>query len=244
MSLGLRLPRKMYLCRSSSNFPRLPSFLEMLQNPHVLLTFDKVHNPVCLPGKTALQRPKVARGPAGSAQAALASLLFDPLEPQIIGKTQCFATFLPFRAPGSSFFGDFLFLIFFFFLLFSSLTLPIYLCFSSVHIVGSLTSKLPSIRITGATFGLKATLDDASLDIKFRIQPRCWHVRLLLNWKQHKPAFPEMTMESNMMESRVLQTIDRGSIAAPWSWKLGVPAMGWVPSLYIYICIYCMDCFK
>ena len=37
---------------------------------------------------------------------------------------QCFATFLPFRAPGSSFFGDFLFLIFFL-LLFSSLTLPI-----------------------------------------------------------------------------------------------------------------------
>ena len=27
------------LCRSSSNVPRLPSFLEMLQNPHVLLTF-------------------------------------------------------------------------------------------------------------------------------------------------------------------------------------------------------------
>ena len=42
--------------------------------------------------------------PAGSAPAALASLLFDPLEPQIIGKTRCFATFLPFRAPGSSFF--------------------------------------------------------------------------------------------------------------------------------------------
>ena len=33
-----------------------------------------------------------------SAPAALASLLFDPPEPQIIGKTQCFATFLPFRA--------------------------------------------------------------------------------------------------------------------------------------------------
>ena len=30
-------------------------------------------------------------------------------EPQIIGKTHCFAAFLPFRAPGSSFFGDFLF---------------------------------------------------------------------------------------------------------------------------------------
>ena len=40
--------------------------------------------------------------PAGSAPAALASLLFDPPEPQIIGKTQCFATFLPFRASVSS----------------------------------------------------------------------------------------------------------------------------------------------
>ena len=45
--------------------------------------------------------------PAGSAPAALASLLFDPPEPQIIGKTQCFATFLPFRAPASSFFWSF-----------------------------------------------------------------------------------------------------------------------------------------
>ena len=36
--------------------------------------------------------------------APLASLLFDPPEPQIIGKTRCFATFLPFRTPASSFF--------------------------------------------------------------------------------------------------------------------------------------------
>ena len=39
MSLVLRLPRKMHLCKSSSNAPRLPSILEMQQNPHVLLTF-------------------------------------------------------------------------------------------------------------------------------------------------------------------------------------------------------------
>ena len=39
----------------------------------------------------------------------LASLLFDPPEAQIIGKTQCFATFLPFRASASSFFWLFLF---------------------------------------------------------------------------------------------------------------------------------------
>ena len=62
--------------------------------------------------------------PAGSTLAALASLLFDPPVPQNIGKTLCFATFLPFRAPRSSFVWDFLFLIFVL-LLFSSLTFPI-----------------------------------------------------------------------------------------------------------------------
>ena len=82
--------------------------------------------------------------PAGSALAALASLLLDPPEPQIIGKTQCFATFLPFRAPASSFFWLFHFSdLLSSALLFSILLL--HLCFSSVHIVGSLTSKLPSI---------------------------------------------------------------------------------------------------
>ena len=47
--------------------------------------------------------------PAGSAPAALASLLFDPPEPQIIGKTQWIATFLPFRESASFFFWLFLF---------------------------------------------------------------------------------------------------------------------------------------
>ena len=95
--------------------------------------------------------------PAGSAPAALASLLFDPPEPQIIGKTQCFETF--FFLLSSFFFllpSSFFFLLSSFFfssllsspllfssLLFSSLTLPIS-AFSSVHIVRSLTSKLPS----------------------------------------------------------------------------------------------------
>ena len=59
----LRLPHKMYLCRSSSNAPRLPSFLEMPQNPHVLLTFDTVHNPLRLPRETKSERPKVLRPP-------------------------------------------------------------------------------------------------------------------------------------------------------------------------------------
>ena len=83
--------------------------------------------------------------PAGSAPAALASLLLDPPEPQTIGKTQCFATFLPFLASASSY-------SFSSTLLSSNLSLlsaSSLLCFSSVHIVGSLTSKLPSIRQFG-----------------------------------------------------------------------------------------------
>ena len=41
--------------------PNLPSFLDLLQNPHVLLIFGKVQNPLRLPHKTTLQRPKVAQ---------------------------------------------------------------------------------------------------------------------------------------------------------------------------------------
>ena len=48
-----------------------------------------------------------------------------PPEPQIIGKTQCFTTFLPFRAPGSSFFSLFLFSGLLSSTLLFSLTLPV-----------------------------------------------------------------------------------------------------------------------
>ena len=46
VSLVLRLPRDMHLSRSSSNVPRVPTFLELF---HVWLTFGKVQNPLCLP---------------------------------------------------------------------------------------------------------------------------------------------------------------------------------------------------
>ena len=52
MSLVLGPPREMHLCRSSANVPRLPTFLKLLQNPHVLLTFGKVPNPLRMPRKT------------------------------------------------------------------------------------------------------------------------------------------------------------------------------------------------
>ena len=61
MSLVLRLPRDMHLSGSSANAPRLPSVLDMLQNPHVLLTVDKMHNPLHLPCKMTSERPKVLR---------------------------------------------------------------------------------------------------------------------------------------------------------------------------------------
>ena len=49
----------MHPCRSSSNVPCLPSFLDMLQNNHVLVTFDKVHNPLRLPRETTSEPPKI-----------------------------------------------------------------------------------------------------------------------------------------------------------------------------------------
>ena len=61
MSFVLRLPRDMHFCRSSSNVPSLPSFLEIPQKLHVLLTFEKVHDPLRLPCETTSERPKVVR---------------------------------------------------------------------------------------------------------------------------------------------------------------------------------------
>ena len=165
MSFVLCLPRKMHLCRSSSNVPRLPPLLKLLQNPHVLLAFDRVHNPLCLPRETTSERPKVVRtcgvfdiltwksasrhdgvhffnistsksGPRSSIfytfdfemclvpqQRAIVHLssarwlrtrrfsepTFRPSGAKNHWKTQWIATFLPFRAPASSFLWLFLF---------------------------------------------------------------------------------------------------------------------------------------
>lgn len=113
-SLVLRLPHAMYLRKSSSNVPCLPSFLKQRQNPHVLLIFEKVQNPLRLSHKMTVEPPTAVRtrtqcayhfdfnicfapqqrailnissDQIGSAPAALASLLFDPPELQIIGKS-------------------------------------------------------------------------------------------------------------------------------------------------------------
>ena len=84
--------------------------------------------------------------PLRKSPAALASLLFDPPEPQIIGKTQCFRDF-------PTFLRTCIFFLLTLSLLWSSLFYSSllsdssHLCFSSVHIVGSLTSKLPLMNL-------------------------------------------------------------------------------------------------
>ena len=83
--------------------------------------------------------------PHGSAPAALASLLFDPPEPQISlekhNVSRLSYLFAHLHLLSSHSFSSLIFSL----LLFSSLTLPTS-AFPSVHIVGSLTSKLPSTR--------------------------------------------------------------------------------------------------
>ena len=83
--------------------------------------------------------------PAGSAPAALASLLFDPPEPQILEKhsvSRLSYLFAHLHLLSSD--------------LFSSDSS--HLCFSTVHIVGSFTSKLPSIIIVGGSLILGLAL--------------------------------------------------------------------------------------
>ena len=209
------------------NCSTLPTLLKLLQNSHVLLTFDKVHNPLRQPRRTTSERPKVLRDsgtvifflhfwlrnvlqpttaytfstsqlpkvlrtwcalhiltskcashhngaqpgvfctfwlpnvlrattacnlssiiwPDGSAPAALASVLFDPPEPEIIRKTRLIATFVPFRAPASSFFRLFLFssLIFFSSLLFSSRLISSRLVSSLLWLFPPLLFHLPTL---------------------------------------------------------------------------------------------------
>ena len=62
MSLVLRLPRKMHLSRSSSNVPRLPSFLEMLQNSRFAHFWEGAQS-LAPDTRNDIWRPKVVRTP-------------------------------------------------------------------------------------------------------------------------------------------------------------------------------------
>ena len=149
--------------------PQRRTLFRRLNFKKCLESFNTFDFEMCFAAFSRSQLPKVLRAttacnfsslisPDGSAPAALASLLVDPPEPQITGKAQGFVTILPFRAPASSFFWVFLLPFrapassFFWLFLFSDLLSSAllfsdssHLCFSSVHIVGSLTSKCPSV---------------------------------------------------------------------------------------------------
>ena len=58
MSLVLCLPRKMHLCRSSSNVPRLPSFLDMLQTLTFCLLLRRCKIPCACHAKRRLNVQK------------------------------------------------------------------------------------------------------------------------------------------------------------------------------------------
>ena len=153
---ALHLPRKMHLCRSSSNVPCLPSFLEMLQNPHVLLTFGKVQNPLPLPRKTTSEPSK-----SGPSMWCFVHFerhngihFFDISKSKSGPELVCFAHFdleMCFTPQRRALFRHLNFQkcseaeVFCAFWLWNLFRATIACIFSSVHVVGSLTSKLPSI---------------------------------------------------------------------------------------------------
>ena len=167
VSLVLRLPREMHRSRSSSNAPHLPSFLKLLQNPHLLLTFDRCTIPVpatqndihtsksaphpqffaLLTSKCASRHNDVQFFISHLATwlrtRRFSELTFRPSGAANHWKNTVFRDFPTFSRT-CIFFLLTLSSLIFSLRLFSSLTLPTS-AFPSVHIVGSLTSKLPSL---------------------------------------------------------------------------------------------------
>ena len=186
MSFVLRLPGDMHLCRSSSTVPRLPSFLEMLQNPHVLLTFDfeKVHNPLRLPHETTSEPPTVART-CSALYIFDFEMCFAPQRRALFHLSSGRFSEPTFRPSGATNhtkntvfrdFPTFSCISIFFLLTLSLLSSSLFyssllsdsshLCFSSVHIVGSLTSKLPSI--------ISVVSDTRAANDSTNLQPVLW----------------------------------------------------------------------
>ena len=93
MSVVLRAPREIHLCRSFSNVPRLPSFLKVLQDLHVLLTFDQVQDTLHLPCKMPAERQKVVPTCGGNALRATTVTLFGHLNSENGSEAEVLRTF-------------------------------------------------------------------------------------------------------------------------------------------------------
>ena len=131
-------PRKMHLCRSSSIRHNRMHFFDSStsKSAPTLRCFVHFDFEMCFaPHRRAIFHL--------SSRAALASLLFDSARAPKHWKKHAFSRLFYLFAHLHLLSSDTFSPLIFFFLLFSSLTLPTS-AFSSVHIVGSLTSKLPS----------------------------------------------------------------------------------------------------
>ena len=82
MSLVVRLPRKMHLCRSSSNAPRLPSFLEMLQTRTFCSLLTRCTIPYACHAKRHLNIQKWSKPPVFFPTSLCGVLGFDSVPPR------------------------------------------------------------------------------------------------------------------------------------------------------------------
>ena len=170
--------------------------------------------------------------PDGSAPAALARLLFDPLEPQIIGKTQWILHLL-----SSHFFSSLIFSLLFF----SSLTLPTS-AFPSLHIVGSSTSKLPSTRKRRKSWQQKkpqkvdrfahatptctasAFLANTSLSFPAKAASHNFHKGRKLSWSSpHPPPSPSSSSSSLLVLAGEQYILDPSQLSEQDLWGVHVP---------------------
>ena len=230
MSLVPRLPRDMHLPRSSSNVPQLPSFLDMLQNPHVLPAFGKVQKPVRRPHKMTIERSTVIPTGCWKARFDLETCftpqlraLFGAPEPHSIGKKQRVANFLPFRAPGSSSLTlSLLWSSFFNFLPVSPLSLPTS-AFSSVYIVGTMT-KLPSDSSILSSYTSLPPKYILPMPVGvFIYQP----VTLSVAWLRHLLPPPRETLAEWRLEDAVVVEVLSGN-----TWKV---LHTYINHIYIYV---------
>ena len=214
----VRTPSLLYIltskCASSHNgvhfFETRHLSLQKWSEP---LVFCTIWLPYVLLATTACTFSSLI-SPDGSAPAALASLLFDPPEPQISGKTRESRLSYLFAhlhlLSSDSFSSD---------LLSSNLSLlsaSALHCFSSVHIVGSLTSKLPSMityPLSQFRLGYQVWKKFMPVSSKFGTAnlwctPRYWKAK---SWKIYQPKLskdpisPISGLEATHLGGRILQ---------------------------------------
>ena len=157
LSLSLSIYPSVYLqAWKLSNSARLPHFwtlttskTKQFYEASAVFEFDNIQNEAILRDffnfwTWLINQSNSARLPSKNGKLSAALTASYQCALRVVHSTCLNATFLPFRASASSFFWLFLWSALFYS---SLLSASAQLCFSSVHIVGSLTSKLPSVTL-------------------------------------------------------------------------------------------------